>query len=165
VSDTLPRRSALTGTAPGDLVQERRDPWIKRVYGDVAGMELPQQPNRSTLKDGVQALWVAPNEYLLVGEGQEIEINAATSDLGHARTIFRIPAHAAREILTKGCPLDLRKTEFQPGHCAQSVLAAVSILVHYLEDGTHMDIYVARSYGRFIHDWLWDAALWLTLPE
>ena len=55
------------------------------------------------------------------------------------------------------------ETEFRPGHCAQSVLAAVTILVHYLDDGEYMDIHVARSYGRFIHDWLKDAAL--TLPE
>ena len=161
--DTSQRRSALAGTAAGDLIQERADLWIKRVYGDVAEIEPPRQPNRATANNGVHALWVAPGEWLLVGEGEEIQIEAASSDLSHGRTVFRIPANAARQILAKGCPLDLRETEFRPGHCAQSVLSAVTILVHYLDDGEYMDIHVARSYGRFIHDWLKDAAL--TLPE
>jgi len=161
VPDDLQRRSALAGISAGDLIQERAGLWIKRVYGDVPGIELPREPNRASANNGVHALWLAPGEWLLVGEGEEIDTTAASSDLSHGRTVFRIPAGPAREILAKGCPLDLREMTFRPGQCAQSVLSAVTILVHYLDDGAHMDIYVARSYGRFIHDWLKDAALTL----
>ena len=77
--DTSQRRSALAGTAAGDLIQERADLWIKRVYGDVAEIEPPRQPNRATANNGVHALWVAPGEWLLVGEGEEIQIEAASS--------------------------------------------------------------------------------------
>jgi sarcosine oxidase subunit gamma len=69
-----------------------------------------------------------------------------------------MPANFGREVLAKGCPLDLCPEIFPPGRCAQSVLAGIAILVHHLPTGDDMDIYVARSYGRFIHDWLLDAA-------
>ncbi|MDP6875830.1 MAG: sarcosine oxidase subunit gamma family protein [Alphaproteobacteria bacterium] len=157
--DALQRRSVLAGALADDLIQERRGLCIKRLYEETPGLDLPREPNRATLSGGIHALWVGPGEWLLVSESGEFEVEAAASELSHGRTVFRIPADAARQILAKGCPLDLRESIFEPGHCAQSILAATAILVHYLEDGAHMDIYVARSYGRFIHDWLKDAAL------
>ena len=163
--DAPQRRSVLAGTTAGDLVKERTSLCIRRLYEDAPGLDLPREPNRSTVNDGLHALWLAPGEWLLVSESKDIEIDAMASDLSHGRTVFRIAAGPAREILAKGCPLDLREGEFQPGHCGQSVLCGVGVLVHHLEDGAHMDIYVARSYGRFIHDWLQDAALSLTRPE
>ena len=163
--ETAPRRSALTRPArPGDLIQERRDLWLRRLYAPdgAPGLALPAEPNRARYRDGLHALWLAPGEYLLVGDESMAPAapgGAALSDLSHARTVFRIPAAAAREILAKGCPLDLRGEAFLPGHCGQSVLAGVAVLVHCLESGAHMDIYVARSYGQFMHAWLTDAAL------
>jgi len=165
VPDTPPRRSALAGAMGSELIQERTGLYIRRLYEDAAGLDLPREPNRSTANDGLHALWLAPGEWLLVSEDKDIEIDAMASDLSHGRTAFRIAAGPAREILAKGCPLDLREGEIQPGHCGQSVLCGVGVLVHYLEDGAHMDIYVPRSYGRFIHDWLKDAALSLTRLE
>jgi len=140
----------------------------RRVYGPAGGfaenigIDLPGATNHA-IKDGDQtARCLAPGEWLLVGErpdlGSQVENAGGTlSDLRHARVVFRMPANLGREVLAKGCPLDLRPEIFQPGRCAQSVLAGVAILVHHLPTGDDMDIYVARSYGRFIHDWLVDA--------
>jgi len=157
VPDTSQRRSALAGTAAGDLIQERADLWIKRVYGDVAEIEPPRQPNRATANNGVHALWVAPGEWLLVGEGEEIQIEAASSDLSHGRTVFRIPANAARQILAKGCPLDLHPSAFPSGSCAQSLLAKADVLIYLHEDGGRFDLYVPRSYADYLWRWLEDA--------
>ncbi|MBC8240604.1 MAG: hypothetical protein H8E30_09015, partial [Alphaproteobacteria bacterium] len=113
-------------------------------------------------------LWVAPGAWFLVGAEaagwhdivtRVAETGGALSELSHARTVFRIAAGPAQDILAKDCPLDLRPASFAPGYCAQSILAGVGMLVHYLADGRHIDIYVARSYGQFIHAWLQDAAL------
>lgn len=174
--DPLTRQSALAGVPqPGDLIQERTGLWIQRLYapdrrpgfGHKIGLDLPEQANRSTFANDLHGLWVAPGEWLLVGAETTdwhdlmthvAENGGALSELSHARTVFRIAAGPARDILAKDCPLDLRPSTFTLGHCAQSILVGVGILVHYLGDGTHIDIYVARSYGRFIHAWLQDAA-------
>jgi sarcosine oxidase subunit gamma len=171
---TPPRRSALAGAPESnDLIQERTGLSIQRLYaptggftGDI-GLTLPAEANRASLNGGLHALWLAPGEWLLVGEAPDqaaktaanaVAAGGALTDLSHARVVFRIPVEAAPRILAKGCPLDLRDDIFPPGSCAQSVLANVAILVHHLANGDHMDIYVARSYGRFMHDWLLDAA-------
>jgi heterotetrameric sarcosine oxidase gamma subunit len=165
VADLPTRQSALAQQPlPGDLIQERRDLWIQRLYAPDGApqLALPDAPNRTSYRDGLHALWVAPGEWLLVSEGEVAPVDigdGALSDLSHARTVFRIPAVAARGILARGCPLDLRPEIFLPGHCAQSIMASIAILVHFLADGAHMDIYVARSYGQFMHTWLKDAAL------
>ena len=167
--NSAPRRSALAkASEKNDLIQDRTGLTIRRLYappGGFAGtleMDLPAQPNHATQDEGLSALWLAPGEWLLVGErpGLTTEIEAAggaLTDLSHARVVFRLPADAARNTLAKGCPLDIRREIFPPGRCAQSALAGVAILVHHLRTGDHMDIYVARSYGRFMHDWLLDA--------
>ncbi|MDE0941075.1 MAG: hypothetical protein OSB58_01395 [Alphaproteobacteria bacterium] len=166
--DIPERRSALVGMEPHDLIRERTGLWIQRLYAPnglqepVSGLDLPEQPNTASHKGGVHALWVAPGEYLLVSEEAQTIEGAALSDLSHARTVFRIDAEPARAILAKSCPLDLRLSNFPPGHCAQSGLGSLSpvpILVHHLESGSHMDIYVPRSYGQHVYAWLVDGAI------
>jgi sarcosine oxidase subunit gamma len=176
VPDPLTRQSALAARPESDdLIQERTGLWIQRLYapdreldfGNKTGLDLPGQANHVSQDKDLHALWVAPREWLLVSEvtanrdGLAARVAAsggALSDLSHARTVLRLAAEPARDILAKGCPLDLRPASFLPGHCAQSVLAGVGILLHHLADGAHMDIYTARSYGRFIYAWLDDAA-------
>ncbi len=168
--DIPPRRSALAGS-PGnnDLIEERTGLSIHRLYAPSGGftidiaLALPSEANRASLEAGLHALWLGPGEWLLVGEAPDLAARVgaaggALTDLSHARVVFRIPVEAAPRILAKGCTLDLRDDNFPPGSCAQSVSAGVAILVHHLANGDHMDIYVARSYGRFMHDWLLDAA-------
>jgi sarcosine oxidase, subunit gamma len=168
VPETPSRRSALDqfsrGMEPNDLIRERTGLWIQRLYAPngVPGLALPEQPNTASSKDGLHAFWVAPGEWLLVADQAKDIASAAQnklSDLSHARTVFRLEAATARDILAKSCPLDLRLEKFPPGHCAQSGLGSlspVSILVHHLEDGSHMDLYVPRSYGQHVYAWLVD---------
>ena len=165
-----PRRSALAkAPAHHELIRERTELSLWRLYGPAGGfaenigIDLPGATNHAIQDGDLTALCLAPGEWLLVGErpdlGSQVEnAGGALSDLGHARVVFRMPANLGREVLAKGCPLDLRPEIFPPGRCAQNVLAGVAILVHHLPTGDDMDIYVARSYGRFIHDWLLDAA-------
>ena len=167
-----PRAAAKNyGKAPAhhELTRERTELSLWRLYGPAGGfvenigIDLPGATNHAIQDGDLTALCLAPGEWLLVGErpdlGSQVEnAGGALSDLGHARVVFRMPANLGREVLAKDCPLDLRPEIFPPGRSAQSVLAGVAILVHHLPTGDDMDIYVARSYGLFIHDWLLDAA-------
>jgi len=122
VPDPLTRQSALAGVPqPGDLIQERTGLWIQRLYapdqrpgfGHKIGLDLPEQANRSTFANDLHGLWVAPGEWLLVGAETTdwhdlmthvAENGGALSELSHARTVFRIAAGPARDILAKDCP-------------------------------------------------------------
>jgi sarcosine oxidase subunit gamma len=75
-----------------------------------------------------------------------------------ARTTIRIHGTHARDILMKGCPLDLHPREFGPGQCAQTIVAKADVLIHQRDDVPTYDIYVLCSFARYLWDWLVDAA-------
>ena len=68
---------------------------------------------------------------------------------------------SAREVLAKGCPLDLHPRSFPPARCAQSLLAKAAVLIHLIDDvparGPSFDVYVARSFAHYLWTWLEDA--------
>ncbi len=115
-------------------------------------------------------LWLGPDECLIVTPpGEQTTVEAAllealagrhvsVVDTSDARTTIRIHGAHARDVLAKGCPLDLHPRVFGPGQCAQSLLAKADVLIHQRDDVPTYDVYVLCSYARYLWDWLVDAA-------
>ena len=115
-------------------------------------------------------LWLGPDEWLIVtpvGEqgAMETALGAALAgqhvsvvDTTDARTMIRIHGAHARDVLMKGCPLDLHPRAFGPGQCAQTIIAKADVLIHQRDDAPTYDIYVLCSFARYLWDWLVDAA-------
>ena len=76
-------------------------------------------------------------------------------DLGHARTVVRVAGPKAREVLAKGCSLDVDGLE--TGFCGQTRLGPFSIVLH-CRSGNRFDLYVFRSFGLAMWEWLADEA-------
>jgi sarcosine oxidase subunit gamma len=72
--------------------------------------------------------------------------------------VFELDGDVAREILAKGCGLDLYPEFFPPGHDTRTRLAKIAVHVVCLEM-SRFDLYVARSYAAYLGDWLRDAAV------
>jgi sarcosine oxidase subunit gamma len=70
---------------------------------------------------------------------------------------MRVSGPRARELLAKGCSLDLHPRAWEPGRCAQTSIARVSVLLHAL-DPEGFDLYCARSYAGSVWHWLTEAA-------
>jgi sarcosine oxidase subunit gamma len=89
------------------------------------------------------------------------DAHAAIMDVSDGRVAFRLAGPSARDVLAKGCPLDLHPRAFPPGSCAQSLLAKAAVLIHLLDDaperGPNFDVYVARSFAHYSWTWLEDA--------
>ena len=65
----------------------------------------------------------------------------------------------ARDVLAKGCSLDLHPTVFGPGTAAQTMLGLAGVVLIALDDaGTDYRILVRASFARYLADWLIDAA-------
>ena len=116
----------------------------------------------------VSALWLGPDEWLIVGapdsEGDlAVRLNAALAgkhvsvvDVTANRTVLELSGPSARAVLEKACGLDLRPRAFKPGQCAQTNLArTVGILE--LGQGGAWRIYVRNSFALYLADWLLDA--------
>jgi sarcosine oxidase subunit gamma len=140
------------------------------AVAEAVGAAPPVEAN-TAVKTGKNAiLWLGPDEWLVVTpadkqggaeaaltgalEGQHVSIVDGTD----ARTTIRLHGDNARNVLMKGCPLDLHPRVFGPGQCAQSILAKADVLIHQLDDAPTYDIYVLCSFSHYLWDWLADAA-------
>ena len=132
------------------------------------GFDLPTAPNTVIGDERVAALWLAPDRWLVVSRREEpdrleqrlaaaVGPAGAATDVSSGRTVVRIDGPNARDLLAKGCPLDLHPRAFTPGRCAQSLIAQVNVLLHAVDE-SRVDLYVARGFGLYLWEWLTDAA-------
>ena len=133
--------------------------WEDRA--DVAGIALP--PPRHASDGEVAALWIGPRRWLLVareGSGllQRVSGEAGVFvDQSEGRTVLRLSGVSAREVLAKGTGIDLDASACGAGSCAATLLAHVGVVLHAANADT-FDLYVPRSYGLHIWEWLHEAA-------
>ena len=140
-------------------VNLRLDPWL----ADRAPYPLPVAPN-TAWEDGPRAaLWLGPDEWVILGPpdaGGEIvaKLDAALDglhrsvvDVGANRVALEISGPGAREILSKGCAIDLHPRMWSPGMCAQSTLGKAQVILHERADTT--GIAVRTSFANYLVDW------------
>jgi sarcosine oxidase subunit gamma len=136
--------------------------------GRVLDLLLPTEPNTSAAKGSVTALWQGPDQWLLTCPADDVALfmnslrealvdsHAAITEVSDGRIALTLAGPSARDVLAKGCPLDLHPRAFKPGQCAQSLLAKADILLHLRADDT-FDLYAARSIAHYLWAWLEDA--------
>jgi len=135
----------------------------------VAGVAPPLAAGHAATGLLATLLWLGPDEWLLASETQEGAdlvvrlrtafkgIAAAATDLSDARVVFCVAGIRARDVLSKGCPIDLHPRAFGQGRCAQSLLAKASVIVHQRGPEPTFDLYVARSFAEYVEAWLLEA--------
>lgn len=143
------------------------------AVGRVLDLLLPTEPCGSASKGQITVLWLAPDEWLLtcpagdaplfmrsLGEALG-DVHAAVTDLTDGQVAFRVAGPSARDLLAKGCPLDLHPRAFEPASCARTVLAKTAVLIHLLDEDRAgdpaFDVFVARSFAHYLWMWLEDA--------
>jgi sarcosine oxidase subunit gamma len=112
----------------------------------------PPAPNTVAAGDGFRVLWLGPDEFLVVGAAALAGLRVV--DVSHNREIIHV---ARRDVLAKGCGLDLDPRAFPPGRCAQTLLARTQVILEAADE--HMLVYVRPSYADYLEAWLADAAL------
>jgi sarcosine oxidase, subunit gamma len=141
--------------------------------GRVLDLLLPTEPNTAATKNRVTALWLGPDQWLLVCPADDsalfikslhealAECHCAVTDLSDGRTALCLEGPSAREVLAKGCPLDLHRRAFPAGTCAQTLLGKADVLLHLRADepaaGAFFDLYVGRSFAHYLWARLEDA--------
>jgi sarcosine oxidase subunit gamma len=136
----------------------------------LGGRELPSQVG-ATLSHPVHVLCVGLGEWLI--ELRECEVPALRAliepdlpkqglvlvDLTDGLVILEARGSAIREVLSKGCALDLHPRTFLAGRCARTRFAQIAIVIERrLDEPSCFELYVPRSYIRYLHAWLTDAA-------
>lgn len=137
------------------------------LVGD-APFPLPTSPNTAWEEGLRAALWLGPDEWLVLGPpgaGPAImhELEAALGDLHRSivdvsanRVALELSGPRAKEVLSKGCPLDLHPRSWRAGMCAQTMVARAQVILH--ERPTATGILVRPSFAEYLVDWLLDSS-------
>ncbi len=134
-------------------------PAFRAAVSGVLGLDLPDTPN--TVAAG-RALWLGPDEWLLVSEADMTGAleealagqHCAIVDIGEARAVLELSGPGACDILASGCRVDLEA--LRPGACAQTALARANALLEPREGGIWR-LFVSRSFAAYVRAWLEDA--------
>ncbi|WP_410631864.1 sarcosine oxidase subunit gamma [Amycolatopsis sp. cmx-4-83] len=134
-----------------------------RAGRTLLGVALPA-PCTFTSGNGVDILWMGPDEYLVLGpalsrESADLEAalsreSAAVVDVSAQRNVVRLTGAHARDVLAHGCSIDLETAP--PGTCVQTLLARTGIVLMVREEG--FTILVRQSFSDYLHAWLADAS-------
>ena len=137
---------------------------------------LPSACGAVTTGDGVSVLWLSPDEFLVVSEEQRrAPLTAAlveslqgepgsATDLSANRTTFELGGPSAREVLEKGCPLDLHPRAFQVGTAYLTLIGSVPVILWKVADELYR-IFPRSSFADFLGRWLLDAMAEFKVPE
>lgn len=125
------------------------------------GFALPREACRSAGVSGRHALWLGPDEWLLLAPVADVEaltamLEATTAQAPHAlvdvsqRQIgLTLAGPDVEELLAAGCPLDLDLTVFPVGMCARTVLAKAEIVLWRTDEAIfHIEIW--RSFSAYV---------------
>ena len=136
----------------------------------VLGVRPPLESGMSVRNGDRSLLWLGPDEWLGVFRDEDCEdvlpalhaalqsSHASVVDVSHARAVVSVSGRDARSLLLKGCHLDLHPSRFRAGSVAQSRFARCHVLLHQTDDAPAYDLYVHRSFARYLWSWLEDAA-------
>jgi sarcosine oxidase, subunit gamma len=125
---------------------------------------LPTDPNTWTSGGGREALWLGPDEWLVVGPpGSAPAVAAelaralegghhAVVDTSATRAVVELAGEGRLDLLAQGCGLDLHPRAWRPGCCAQTLLARVPVLLQERQDATR--VFVRASFAAHLADWL-----------
>lgn len=154
-----------------DAVEEpfRTQLTVRLREGDsLLGVALPG-PCTFTSGNGVEVLWMGPDEYLVLGpelsrESSDLEAELsressvlAVVDVSAQRNVFRLTGAHAADVLAHGCSIDLDPAVSPPGTCVQTLLARTGIVLMVREEG--FTILVRQSFSDYFRAWLADASL------
>ena len=143
--------------------------------GDALGVRLPVTPNTISRAGDSLALWLGPDEWLVVGARQPLPPDDPAGEwslveASAQRTTITVAGPAARDLLAHGCALDLDRAldldldGAAPGWCAQTLLARARVTL-YAMTPNEVRILVHASFAPYIAAWLIDAATEWTTPS
>ena len=150
----LARLRGLTGGA----VAAVEVPFLTQVdvrTSDPVAAGLPSAPNTwAALKQG-EALWLGPDEWLLVGDGVPPDAESVV-DVSANRAVLDLTGPGVRGFLSKGCSLDLHPDHWAGGACAQTMLAKAPVILQ--QRGEITRVFVRPSFAEYLVEWLLAAA-------
>ena len=155
-------RALVTVTGPG--------PAFAAAAPGALGAQPSPAPGTAVSAGEASILTLGPAEWLVVASGRdgwalERELAAALApvgggavDVSHGRAALHLSGPSVRDVLARGCAIDLHPRAFVAGRCAQTLFGKMTVLLHARADRDAIELYVGRSYADALADGLSAAA-------
>ncbi|MFF0089441.1 sarcosine oxidase subunit gamma [Streptomyces canus] len=152
------------------MVNVRVDPASAAAdrIGRTLGAPLPRRCG-DTAASGLHTItWLGPDEWLVLSRAGAGTVTAqlrqaldgaagSVVDVSANRTTLELSGPAAREVLEKGCPLDLHPRAFGPGRAVSTTVGPIAVLLWQLDDAPTYRLLPRSSFADYLARWLIDA--------
>lgn len=127
---------------------------------------LPTRPKTSESKNGRLAMWIGPDEWLVIDQnGADLMALCATVstphsavDISHRNTAIIVSGPGAADAINGGCPQDLSLKAFPVGACSRTLLAKIEIVLYRSSEDTFR-VECWRSFAPYAFGMLADGAM------
>ncbi len=168
----VPPQSVESGDTSGITLNVRHEISMVQIFArNGREMELAKKlniegvPGRASETRSFTAFPLAPGQWMLVsknapgsgfgtGIAKKLKGIGYVSEQSDSRVCIRVSGSQARELLARGCRLDLHQSVASKGFCAQTPMAQVGVLLHQVNDGPTYDLYVYSGFARSFWEWL-----------
>ena len=143
------RRFVLRGDSAARAAAER-----------ALGVAIPAAACRAETAAGRSALWLGPDEWLLLAAADDVAADVALEaalaglahslvDVSHRQVALAVRGPLAATLLASGCPLDLDPKAFPVGMCTRTVLGKAEVVLW--RTGTErFRLDIARSFAPYV---------------
>jgi len=156
----------------GVSVKSIEDRAIVQVFaanGKTAAIErvlkIKETPGQSTVTKDYTAIPLSPGQWMIVSAKanpkdfaealrSKLKKNGYVSEQSDARVIFSLSGSRVREMMQKGCRLDLHPSVAKKGWCAQTQMAQAGVIIHQVDDKPTYDILVYSGFAQHFAEWL-----------
>lgn len=152
------------------MVNLRVDPASEAAdrIGKTLGAPLPRQCGHTTASGPHTVVWLGPDEWLVLSQADETAVAAelrealgggpgSVVDVSANRTTLELSGPAARQVLEKGCPLDLHPRAFGPGQAVSTTVGPVAVLLWQVDGVPTYRLFPRSSFADYLARWLIDA--------
>jgi sarcosine oxidase subunit gamma len=141
-----------------------QDEQVRAAIHGAFGLALPR-PGSSATNDSATGIWVAPETWLILrdgAQGDDLARELATAcgdaasvaDQTWGKSIIRISGARARDVLAKGCRVDLHPRVFGPGKSAVTPIAHIHTVLTQVDPMPTFDLIVPSTLARDFVEWL-----------
>ena len=174
---SVERRPALAGRTtiatgvkvevlpPADRISLRAPEASVPALSKALGVTLPTKPKTSATKAGRTALWLGPDEWLVIDEAgsdpladcTKVTLLHSAVGISHRNVAFAVTGPAAAAAINAGCPQDLSLEAFPVGAASRTILGKCEIvLLRTATDGFRVECW--RSFSDYVFTFLSEAA-------
>jgi sarcosine oxidase, subunit gamma len=171
------RRAALAGQElsaaavtlavlpPAERISLRAPDASVAALSKALGVTLPRKPKTSAATAGRTALWLGPDEWLVIDEAAKDPLaDCATAavlhsavGISHRNVAISVTGAAAAATINSGCPQDLSLDAFPVGAASRTILGKVEIvLLRTAADAFRVECW--RSFSDYVFTFLSEAA-------